>query len=610
MAQHDYNIANQTGSSFRADLNNALSAIVSNNSGASEPATMFAFQWWADTTASQLKLRNAANDGWIVIQELDGTLLMEDGTAGSPGLAFASDLNTGFFRPAADQLAIATNGVERVEFGTSEVVFNGGGADVNFRVEGDTNANLLFVDAGTDRIGIGTLSPGRNLHVFGTGQQTALVGSSDAGGAALFLDGDANGDGSGGDYAYIRHTTNGDLEIANAKSGIITFNGISDAEKARIDSSGRVGIGTTSPGAPLDVVAATSGAFAQYMRMRSGNDFAFLGFRSNDGTEDLAQIGVNRTGAGTGHMVFNTSGSEAVRIDSSRRLLVGTSSSRSQFFGGGASSRIQGESIAGQSEVGLSLIENGGGGSMILAATGTAAVGDITAVPAFAEIGYLDFQAADGVNFQRGARIAAITEGAVTSTSCPSRLVFYTSPSGSTSAPERMRITSGGAVLINKTGTQSTEIFGLTFAAGNQGCNTFVNSTATQYHFVFTNPNGAVGSIYTTATATGFATSSDYRLKENVVPLTGATARVQQLKPCSFNFIAEPKKTVDGFIAHEAQAVVPESATGTKDEVDNDGNPVYQGIDQSKLVPLLTAALQEALQKIEDLEGRLTAAGL
>jgi hypothetical protein len=74
-----------------------------------------------------------------------------------------------------------------------------------------------------------------------------------------------------------------------------------------------------------------------------------------------------------------------------------------------------------------------------------------------------------------------------------------------------------------------------------------------------------------------------------------------------FNFIADPDRTVDGFLAHEVQAFVPEAVTGEKDEVDKDGNPVYQGIDQSKLVPLLTAALQEALQKIEALEARITA---
>ena len=134
MATHDYIIANASGAAVRADLNNALAAIVSNNSNATAPATTYAYQWWADTTANQLKLRNSANTDWIVIQELDGTMLMEDGTAAAPGLAFADDIDTGLFRPAANQLGVATNGVERVEFGTTEVVFNDSGATVYFRV--------------------------------------------------------------------------------------------------------------------------------------------------------------------------------------------------------------------------------------------------------------------------------------------------------------------------------------------------------------------------------------------------------------------------------------------------------------------------------------------
>ena len=92
--------------------------------------------------------------------------------------------------------------------------------------------------------------------------------------------------------------------------------------------------------------------------------------------------------------------------------------------------------------------------------------------------------------------------------------------------------------------------------------------------------------------------------------MTDGITRLQQLNPSRFNFIADPNRTVDGFIAHEAQAVVPECVTGEKDAVDDDGNLVYQGIDQSKLVPLLTAALQEAIGKIETLEARLTAAGI
>jgi hypothetical protein len=167
MAQHDYVIANGSGSAVRSDLNNALAAIVSLNSGTSEPTDTFAYMLWADTTAGVLKIRNAANNAWITLRELDGTLTIEGGSASTPGLYFSGDTNTGIYSPGADQFAIATNGVERVEYGTSEAVFNDGGTDYDFRVEGDTNANLLFVDASTDRVGIGTNSPATRLDVDG-----------------------------------------------------------------------------------------------------------------------------------------------------------------------------------------------------------------------------------------------------------------------------------------------------------------------------------------------------------------------------------------------------------------------------------------------------------
>ena len=115
------------------------------------------------------------------------------------------------------------------------------------------------------------------------------------------------------------------------------------------------------------------------------------------------------------------------------------------------------------------------------------------------------------------------------------------------------------------------------------------------------------GQITTSSSSVSYNTTSDYRLKENVVALDGAITRVKQLLPKRFNFINDAETTVDGFMAHEAQAVVPEAVTGTHNEVDDDNNPVYQGIDQAKLVPLLTAALQEAISKIETLETKVAA---
>ena len=111
----------------------------------------------------------------------------------------------------------------------------------------------------------------------------------------------------------------------------------------------------------------------------------------------------------------------------------------------------------------------------------------------------------------------------------------------------------------------------------------------------------SVGSVVMTNSSTSYNETSDYRLKENVIDMTGAVDRVKQLKPSRFNFISEAA-TVDGFLAHEAAIVVPESVTGAKDEVDADGSPIYQGIDKAKLVPLLVGAIKELTARIEALE--------
>ena len=115
------------------------------------------------------------------------------------------------------------------------------------------------------------------------------------------------------------------------------------------------------------------------------------------------------------------------------------------------------------------------------------------------------------------------------------------------------------------------------------------------------------GSISISTSAVAYNTTSDHRLKENVSDMTGAITRLKTLQPKRFNFIADPDDTiVDGFLAHEVTAV-PEAVTGTHNATDSDNNPIYQQIDQSKLVPLLVGALQEAIAKIETLETKVTA---
>jgi|TARA_Y100000289_G_scaffold42131_1_gene41813 hypothetical protein len=240
MPTHDYVIANASGSAVRSDINNALAAIVSNNSNGTSPATTYAYQWWADTTTGQLKLRNSDNDGWITIFELDGTMLMEDGTVSAPGLAFASDLNTGFFRSAADKINFATGGAERLEIGSSEVVFNDPSNDVDFRVESNGNTHMLFVDAGNDAIGIGTSGPADysssadDLVIAGSGQRGITIASTDSNQSNIFFADATSGSGEFAGYLAYIHS-----------SDALAF-GANGAEAARIDSSGRLLIGTSS----------------------------------------------------------------------------------------------------------------------------------------------------------------------------------------------------------------------------------------------------------------------------------------------------------------------------------------------------------------------------
>ena len=176
---------------------------------------------------------------------------------------------------------------------------------------------------------------------------------------------------------------------------------------------------------------------------------------------------------------------------------------------------------------------------------------------------------------------------------------------------ETARIDSVGRLFVKTGGAEPSSSQVGVRISGINGDNFWKSSTGsgtTGYdQLLFLNGNGIVGSISTSGSATSYNTSSDYRLKENVVTDYDATTRLKQLKPSRFNFKADKDTTVDGFLAHEVSSIVPEAVTGTKDEVDSDNNPVYQGIDQSKLVPLLTAALQEAIAKIETLETKVAA---
>ena len=164
--------------------------------------------------------------------------------------------------------------------------------------------------------------------------------------------------------------------------------------------------------------------------------------------------------------------------------------------------------------------------------------------------------------------------------------------------------TGGGTGLPDGTTVFGTSIGPYADGSGRSSIFQASKGTTANQIQLYYNANGQVGSISTSGSATAFNTSSDYRLKENVVPMQGAVNKLESIPVYHFNFKADPSKTVDGFLAHEVQAIISEAVTGDKDAVDEEGNPVYQGIDQSKLVPVLVGAVQELIQRVKVLEAK------
>jgi len=541
------------------------------------------------------------------------------------------------------------------------IVFEpGSGNDVeiiNYRstglVFGTSGAEKMRID-GSGRVGIGTSSPTTILHIeddiSGAASLIRNKNTSTDANSAAGIRLDTASDGTDRERARIVSSDDG------ANKGYLAFETRSTSlnERLRIDSSGKVGVGTTSPFRSIHV----SGSSDQYVRITSTNSAnAGIEFGDSDDPGRANLIYSNSTDS----MFFTVNGSERARIDSSGRLLVGTSTS---LAGGNKS---------------IQLVDTG----VVRTIMGR----DDSTVSAGTAIGSFDWygNGGDGSTWEEVASIEAEADGSHATGDKPGRLVFSTTADNASSSTERMRIDSSGRVGIgtaspseklevqsstnttiridNEDDSTATLVFHNTGSTDrqisvNSGSMRFGGSSDEQMridssgkvliaktssnfanagielrengeivatrsagdvittrrlvsegtHFSFRNISGtAVGTIVTTSSSTAYNTSSDYRLKENVVDIADGITRVKQLQPRRFNFIADDTTTIDGFLAHEAQTVVPEAVTGTHNEVDDDGNPVMQEIDQSKLVPLLTAALQEAIAKIETLEAKVAA---
>jgi len=568
------------------------------------------------------------------------------GSAASPSLIFNGDADSGLWRPASNVIALSTTGTERMRIDSAGNVLVGKSAStgVTAGCELRPEGYGVLTRSGAHPLQVRRLiDDGDIIEVY---KDTAKVGSIGVANSGRFYIGSGdsalNFDATNNAIYPWNATTNGtsdnttDLGISSVRFKDAHLSG--QVNTGTIVTTGNVGIGAT-PHAWYDGV---NDRFA----LQVGNYAALTG-RSNDTDTELTNnaylsadgVWSSSTRWPKQQMAMSNAGdinfkvsptvtqvafdadptvawTTAMTIDTAGLVGIGTSAPTAKLEVSGPASIT---SFTGTSELGVVV-------------SGSTAATDYSGI---------DFKGNSQTN--PTARIAALTTGG------GSKLQFGTSNSyGSGITNTAMTIDATGNVLVG-----TTTISGL----GGTG-NTGISLSSSQHQIVVqtasdvslylnrTGSNGAVqefrkdgttvGSISVTGSATAYNTSSDYRLKTDVQPMTGATATLMQLKPCNFEWISDGTRT-DGFLAHELGAVIPAAAHGTKDAMkdesyviteaieatyDEEGTevtaavaevtgirsvPDMQGIDQSKVVPLLTAALQEAIATIAAMEVRLAA---
>ena len=341
-------------------------------------------------------------------------------------------------------------------------------------------------------------------------------------------------------------TAGGNLTV----TGTATFNGSVSGISTALDD-----VATGDAASTLATSAGNITIDAQ------GNDTDII-FKGTDNSSDITMITLDGRDAGTA--IFN------------HDIELGTDASIIKF---GADNEITLTHVA---DTGLLLEDSGGTPTLQLHDSNESIASDGSKIILKSGGTTFNFPTSDG-----SANQALVTDGSGT-------LSFAAAGASLANDANNRVVTATGSGGLNGES-------GLTFDGTTLNFNLSGSGTAAHFY----NGGSLVGSITVSSANTHFNTSSDYRLKENIVDITDATDRVKKLKPKRFNFIADKTNTVvDGFLAHEVSSIVPEAITGEKDAVDSDGKIIPQGIDQSKLVPLLVKTIQELEARIAVLESK------
>ena len=450
------------------------------------------------------------------------------GAVGTPSITFTGDLNTGIWSPAADTVAASTAGSERLRI---------------------TSAGL---------VGIGTSTPTTHLDVVSSTTTQISATTTDATGASiagLIL----NQQGSGASSFLVRAGSNYTVLGATTSTPVLFFT--SNLTRMTITAGGLVGIGATSPGAALEINAA----------------------------------------AATSPFIAKINTAEAARIDASARLLVGTSTS----VGGEI---IQSHSTGGDNLGVGRFAASSGSADIVFYKSRSGTVGTNTIVSSSDSLGFLQWKGADGTGYIRAAGIEAFVDGTPGTNDMPGRLVFSTTADGASSPTERFRIRANGLSSFFNTGFVIPETDNATALGGT------------------TNRWSAVYAV------NGTIQTSDERAKTDITNATLGSDFVKALRPVSYkwieggqrhtgdydknnNFIYESvpgSRTHWGFIAQEVKEAVDAAGVDFGGWVltDKDDPDSQQALRYDQFIAPLTKALQEALVKIEQLEQRLADAGI